>query len=370
MGQIKINGSFFGEENQIENNYALEYLKRNLTEHKEKSPLDHPDGSVTEEKLSPKVVERMTKHESDIQELDTKKADKSDTYTKTESDKKLYTKADRTTVYTIAETDIMLSSKADKADTDKEFDEVKENHSAHVLNNDCHFMYGEREEINQRISDLRTTKADKADTYTIAEVDDKLSAKPDRTTVYTKVETDEMLSDKPDKADFDWVFLGECKLSETAHFLTIDLGNTIETEWYKETLMLVEIPAYTNQDNGSVAIRASVTESGGLTTSGTKSTIITTQSKIENLGALSNGKKNNLAVKTQWINNSPVITDVTRQRGDGKAYSQYSVGTTNFSTGESIIGSQYITLVSLDKELFVFPAKSKISLYGRLRYEI
>ena len=126
MGQIKINGSFFGEENQRENNYSLEYFKRELTEHKLKPTLDHPDGSVTEEKLSAEVRDRMSKHESDIQEFNEKKADKSEldtkadkatVYTKSETDTILSTKADKATTYTIAQTDTILSTKADKSYT-------------------------------------------------------------------------------------------------------------------------------------------------------------------------------------------------------------------------------------------------------------
>ena len=117
MSIIKITGSGAYEHTQ-ETNHSLEYLKRALTEHKIKPTLDHPDGSVTEEKLSAEVRDRMNKHESDIQEISNSKADKATVYTKSETDTILSTKADKATTYTATETDDMLSTKADKADLD------------------------------------------------------------------------------------------------------------------------------------------------------------------------------------------------------------------------------------------------------------
>lgn len=123
MSIIKITGSGAYEHTQ-ETNHSLEYLKRTLTEHKLKPTLDHPDGSVTEEKLSAEVRDRMNKHESDIQELNEKKADKSE----------LDTKADKATVYTKSETDTILSTKADKAYTYTKAEvQSKENELIEVL---------------------------------------------------------------------------------------------------------------------------------------------------------------------------------------------------------------------------------------------
>ena len=67
MSIIKITGSGAYEQTQ-EKNHALEYLRRCLTAHKEKSPLDHPDGSVSKEKLSPELRELLSKFNSDIGE--------------------------------------------------------------------------------------------------------------------------------------------------------------------------------------------------------------------------------------------------------------------------------------------------------------
>ena len=142
MSIIKITGSGAYEHTQ-ETNHSLEYLKRTLTEHKLKPTLDHPDGSVTEEKLSAEVRDRMSKHESDIQELNEKKVDKSEldtkadkttVYTKSETDTILSTKADKATTYTIAQTNTILSTKADKAYTYTKAEvQSKENELIEVL---------------------------------------------------------------------------------------------------------------------------------------------------------------------------------------------------------------------------------------------
>jgi FlaG/FlaF family flagellin (archaellin) len=137
MSIIKITGSGAYEYSQ-ENNHSLEYLRRNLTKHKEKSPLDHPDGSVTEEKLSPGLLQRIKGHEINIQELNDVKADKTDTYTQSEVNTalnnlelkiddletnaneisvRINSKSDKAQTYTKAETDEKLDTKADKATT-------------------------------------------------------------------------------------------------------------------------------------------------------------------------------------------------------------------------------------------------------------
>lgn len=79
------------------------------------------------------------------------KADKSTTYTKTETDSLLDTKADKSTTYTKTETDSLLDTKADKSTTYT------------------------KTEVNAFLSD----KADKATTYTKTETDTLLNAKQD-----------------------------------------------------------------------------------------------------------------------------------------------------------------------------------------------
>ena len=55
MSIINTNGADYAEE-QLIDNWAAEYAKRTITEHRTASPLDHPDGSVTTAKLGAGAV--------------------------------------------------------------------------------------------------------------------------------------------------------------------------------------------------------------------------------------------------------------------------------------------------------------------------
>lgn len=60
MGSIiNVTSSSYAEETAAEN-WAGEYIKRELERHKAEEVLDHPDGCVTEKKLSGEVVEKIT----------------------------------------------------------------------------------------------------------------------------------------------------------------------------------------------------------------------------------------------------------------------------------------------------------------------
>lgn len=108
-------------------------------------------GSVTNRMLA-SVLNYFFGDKDVFEELDNK-ADKTDVYTKTETDTKLANKADKSSVYTKTETDARLASKADE-------DSV----------------------------------------YTKTETDTKLANKADKNSVYTKTETDTKLANKADKA--------------------------------------------------------------------------------------------------------------------------------------------------------------------------
>ena len=95
------------------------------------------------------------------------KADKSTTYTKTETDNALSLKADKSTTYTKSEVDTALNLKADKSTT-----------------------YTKSE-----VDTALNLKADKSTTYTKSEVDTALSAKADKSDTYTKAEVDEKVAD-------------------------------------------------------------------------------------------------------------------------------------------------------------------------------
>ena len=245
MSIIKITGSGAYEHTQ-ETNHSLEYLKRTLTEHKLKPTLDHPDGSVTEEKLSAEVRDQMNKHESDIQELNEKKADKSEldtkadktiVYTKSETDTILSTKADKATTYTIAQTDTILSAKADKADV-LSLQELATLNNEHVMTHDTDIRNLTEDKANktdvyflqQWCDNLNENKADRSElptkvsqlendknyvtpeeiqpiyqdiNYLDTQTRNLKTTKADKATTYTATETDDMLSTKADIADLD-----------------------------------------------------------------------------------------------------------------------------------------------------------------------
>ncbi|KAA6378485.1 MAG: hypothetical protein EZS28_025987, partial [Streblomastix strix] len=123
------------------------------------------------------LIDSYTKTETDSK-LD-EKADKNDTYTKTETDTLLDDKADKNDTYTKTETDTLLDDKADKNDT-----------------------YTKTE--TDTLLDYNADKTDIIDAYSKAENDALLLLKADTTELidaYTKTETDTLLDDKADKTD-------------------------------------------------------------------------------------------------------------------------------------------------------------------------
>ena len=94
------------------------------------------------------------------------KADKTDTYTKTDTDTKLSLKADQTTTYTKTDIDTKLNLKSDQSTTYTKSD-----------------------------TDTKLNlKADQSNTYTKSDIDTKLNLKTDLSTSYTKAETDNKLN--------------------------------------------------------------------------------------------------------------------------------------------------------------------------------
>lgn len=76
---IKINSDSYNEIAAVEDrNWAAAYAKREIQRHKEAATLDHPDGSVTEAKLSAALREKITdgseQTKKDIAELKTQAA--------------------------------------------------------------------------------------------------------------------------------------------------------------------------------------------------------------------------------------------------------------------------------------------------------
>ncbi|KAA6374697.1 MAG: hypothetical protein EZS28_029777 [Streblomastix strix] len=120
------------------------------------------------------IVDSYSKTEDDVLLLT--KADKTTTYTKTEDDALLLLKADKSTTYTKAEDDAMLLLKADKSTTYT------------------------KAETDTKL-DLKADKTEIIDSYTKSEDDALLLAKADKSTTYTKSEDDALLLLKADKTD-------------------------------------------------------------------------------------------------------------------------------------------------------------------------
>ena len=114
-----------------------------------------------------------------LNEIVPTKADKADTYTKTETNTLLSNKADKSNTYTKSEVDTALANKVDTDTLDNYY--TKDN------------VYTKTE-----VNDNLALKADKADTYTKGDVNDYLALKADKSDTYTKSETDTALNAKAD----------------------------------------------------------------------------------------------------------------------------------------------------------------------------
>ena len=114
-----------------------------------------------------------------LNEIVPTKADKADTYTKTETNTLLSNKADKSNTYTKSEVDTALANKVDNDTLDNYY--TKDN------------VYTKTE-----VNDNLALKADKADTYTKGDVNDYLALKADKSDTYTKSETDTALNAKAD----------------------------------------------------------------------------------------------------------------------------------------------------------------------------
>ena len=154
------------------------------------------------------------------------KADKSTTYTKTETNALLNEKADATSVYTKTETDALLDEKANsdnvytKTEADTLLDEKADLQStlaalstlsdaiatkadaagttaALALKADTSYVNTELDKKTDKtyVDTELGKKADKSSTYTKTEVDTALASKAAADNVYTKLETDEEISD-------------------------------------------------------------------------------------------------------------------------------------------------------------------------------
>ena len=410
MSIIKITGSGAYEHTQ-ETNHSLEYLKRTLTEHKLKPTLDHPDGSVTKEKLSAEVRDRMNKHESDIQEISNSKADKATVYTKSETDTILSTKADKATTYTIAQTDTILSTKADKADTytkaevDSIADDVKEKVDDYLIPEtsslSAQLIYvgehkADRSELPTKVSQLENDKNYVTPeeiqpiyqdiNYLDTQTRNLEAKKADKFDTYTATETDDMLSTKADKADLDWKLIGEEVVTAAditaageagVTAVTIDFGKPIDS-WYSETMVITAIPissAINNFTNGKLCVLFGKTEEGAINRSDGSPALVASQG---NNALLTPAWNQQHIITSNWLGKKDLTHSYVNYKGYNAAtgYTVSPYTTESWSNkANSILNCRYLAVIGsynvpntnpVKKIIFKFPAGSKISIYGRM----
>ncbi len=115
------------------------------------------------------------------------KADKSDTYTKTEINNRLSLKADKSDTYTKSQIDNELLLKADKSDTYTKTDVYTKSETNTILHTDYYTKY----QVDEIIENL---DIDLTDYYDKTETDNLLEYKCDKTDYYDKSDIDYMLS--------------------------------------------------------------------------------------------------------------------------------------------------------------------------------
>ena len=351
----------------------------------------------------------MNKHESDIQELNEKKADKSEldtkadkatVYTKSETDTILSTKADKATTYTIAQTDTILSTKADKAYTytkaevDSIADDVKEKVDDYLIPEtsslSAQLIYvgehkADRSELPTKVSQLENDK-----NYVIQEEIQPIyqdinyldtqtrnleAKKADKFDTYTAAETDDMLSTKADKADLDWKLIGEEVVTDAditaageagVTAVTIDLGAPIE-QWYKETRIDIIIPASTdiNSVNNGLFVCMGATEALSLNSD---SGCVLMRSQGNTYAVLQYQYLNQIIFHTVWDKALPLYSLFVNSPYNGYAYAYNVYGATTFKQKtKTAIGCQFISVSTKSNVgIFKFPAGTKISIYGRM----
>lgn len=145
-----------------------------------------------------------------------KKADKSNTYTKTQVDDKLSEKANaddvyqKTETYSKTETDNLVSPKADKTYVDTQL-QAKANASDVYTKSQTDNLLNDKADVTDlpdmsqyydksEVDDLLDDKANSDDVYGKAYIDTALSGKANVGTSYTKSEEDALLANKADKS--------------------------------------------------------------------------------------------------------------------------------------------------------------------------
>lgn len=455
MARIKIEGDFFGEES-YENNYALEYLKRELNDHAESNVLDHPDGSVTKEKLSAEIRDTLTlnssgitNHEVRVKKLENEShthtnKDVLDTITSEKTDKwdsyeNTISKEKTANAQKFSELEDLLSTKADRSETDSKL-EAKANKSdvltktetytivSDVLGNNIQELDRKKadkavvqtlreditiasEHIRNHDTDIRNLgegKADKADTYTKSEVDTSIetirmmagqatneaniaySLSRQNETDITELQSDVSLLE----ASQGWKLIAETKLTQEEFdaangevtAIVLDLGKKIESadEWYSETMIRVEIPKCkalgSNASISTGKLRVMFGNTPQQATGKSGSLPIAVSQSNNNLVTPSKDKEQGYVITSVWRDRENIdysyIGFRTEGASNGYVNTPYFAYVKDMSNAtRSIIGRQYLGLycfysVYVDgeeqKTLCVFPVGTKMALYGRV----
>ncbi|KAA6400039.1 MAG: hypothetical protein EZS28_004427 [Streblomastix strix] len=140
-------------------------------------------------------------------------ADKTDTYTKTETDTLLDAKADKTDTYTKIEIYTLLDDKADKTDIIDSYTKTEDDALLLLKADKTELIDAYIKTETDSKLDLKANVADIVDSYSKTETDTLLDDKANKTDTYTKTETDTLLDAKADKTDLtDYVDLNSAQI--------------------------------------------------------------------------------------------------------------------------------------------------------------
>jgi hypothetical protein len=489
MAKIKINSDFYGEE-YSESTYAVEYLRRELNDHAENLTLDHPDGSVTKEKLSSDLRDTLTlassgitNHEVRVKKLENdshthinkdaldsitaEKVSKWDGYEASINKEKntvnerfallndnLETKADKADVLTRGETYMVINDalgniqeldmkKADRTElydsTINKADRSEIPTKASQLENDTNYVSntdyatanvggvvkvknyssglfigaetGELQVYPAETTDIdakasftkpvgvsnfdyavsKGTHQDMSDDYdvTTLKTANKLSGEQGQLPAsYNAVKgyVDDMFSTKANKSDLDWKLIGEEEVTEAditaageagVTAVTIDFGKPIDS-WYSETMVITSIPissAINNFTNAKLCVLFGKTEEGAINRSDGSPALVASQG---NNALLTPAWNQQHIITSNWLGKKDLTHSYVNYRGytaaTGYTVSPYT--TESWSTkANSIVNCRYLAICGwynvpntapVEKIRFKFPAGTKILLYGRM----
>jgi hypothetical protein len=243
MSILKVNPESYSEvhsEDSIQNNWAAEYAKREIDNHRDTAVLDHPDGSVTEDKLSDEVKGIISKAEKDANTaVNTANTAVSTANTATET----ANTATETANTAVAKSEaaqqraISADTKSDAAVSSasvavQKAESVQSDLSEHISDTNIHTSAEEKQNLDARLTSVESGKADTSYVEDkISEVNDNISEEAN-----SRVDADNLLKKRIDNIKYygdadanptpdDWF-----TFSDEAHTILTGLAEGYENE--------------------------------------------------------------------------------------------------------------------------------------------